>query len=86
MAKVDGNSLVVKSLKDEGVDTVFYITGGPMVDVASKCIEIGFNSVDVRHEQGASMAAHAYSRVLGKPGCVLCRLRSWCHQSDYRGG
>ncbi|MCY3773904.1 MAG: thiamine pyrophosphate-binding protein [Gemmatimonadetes bacterium] len=68
MAKVDGNSLVVKSLKDEGVDTVFYITGGPMVDVASKCIEIGFNSVDVRHEQGASMAAHAYSRVLGRPG------------------
>ncbi len=68
MAEVDGNSLVVKSLKDEGVDTVFYITGGPMVDVASKCIEIGFNSVDVRHEQGASMAAHAYSRVLGKPG------------------
>ena len=68
MAKVDGNSLVVKALKDEGVDTVFYITGGPMVDVASKCIEIGFNSVDVRHEQGASMAAHSYSRVLGKPG------------------
>lgn len=68
MAEVDGNALVVKALKDEGVDTVFYITGGPMVDVASKCIEIGFNSVDVRHEQGASMAAHAYSRVLGKPG------------------
>lgn len=68
MAEVDGNSLVVKALKDEGVDTVFYITGGPMVDVASKCIEIGFNSVDVRHEQGASMAAHAYSRVLGRPG------------------
>ena len=53
MAKVDGNSLVVTSLKSEGVDTVFYITGGPMVDVAAKCIEIGFNSVDVRHEQGA---------------------------------
>ena len=68
MAKVDGNSLVVRSLKDEGVDTVFYITGGPMVDVASKCIEIGFRSVDCRHEQAASMAAHAYSRVLGKPG------------------
>lgn len=68
MAKVDGNSLVVSSLKDEGVDTVFYITGGPMVDVASKCIEIGFHSIDCRHEQAASMAAHAYSRVLGKPG------------------
>jgi acetolactate synthase-1/2/3 large subunit len=68
MAKTSGNDLVVKALKDEGVDTVFYLTGGPMVDVASRCIEIGFRSVDVRHEQAAAMAAHAYSRVIGKPG------------------
>ncbi len=68
MAKIDGNALVVKALKDEGVDTVFYLTGGPMVDVAARCIEIGFRSVDVRHEQAASMAAHAYTRVCGKPG------------------
>ncbi|MBI3800614.1 MAG: hypothetical protein HY268_33175, partial [Deltaproteobacteria bacterium] len=56
MAKTNGNDLVVKALKDEGVDTVFYLTGGPMVDVASRCIEIGFRSVDVRHEQAAAMA------------------------------
>lgn len=68
MAKTSGNDLVVKALKDEGVDTVFYLTGGPMVDVASRCIEIGFRSIDVRHEQAAAMAAHAYSRVRGKPG------------------
>ena len=68
MAKTSGNDLVVKALKDEGVDTVFYLTGGPMVDVAMRCIEIGFRSVDVRHEQAAAMAAHAYSRVSGKPG------------------
>jgi acetolactate synthase-1/2/3 large subunit len=68
MAKTNGNDLVVKALKDEGVDTVFYLTGGPMVDVAVRCIEIGFRSVDVRHEQAAAMAAHAYSRVIGKPG------------------
>jgi len=68
MAKTTGNDLVVKALKDEGVDTVFYLTGGPMVDVASRCIEIGFRSVDVRHEQAAAMAAHAYSRVIAKPG------------------
>jgi thiamine pyrophosphate-dependent acetolactate synthase large subunit-like protein len=67
MAKVSGNDLVAKALQDEGVDTVFYLTGGPMVDVASRCIE-RFRSVDVRHEQAASMAAHAYSRVSGKPG------------------
>jgi len=67
MAKVNGNDLVARALQDEGVDTVFYLTGGPMVDVASRCIE-RFHSVDVRHEQAAAMAAHAYSRVSGKPG------------------
>src|SRR6202040_1714740 len=67
MAKASGNDLVPRALQDEGVDTVFYLTGGPMVDVASRCIE-RFRSVDVRHEQAASMAAHAYSRVSGKPG------------------
>ncbi len=67
MAKISGNDLVAQALADEGVDTVFYLTGGPMVDVASRCIE-RFRSVDVRHEQAAAMAAHAYSRVSGKPG------------------
>ena len=67
MAKLNGNDLVAQALADEGVDTVFYLTGGPMVDVASRCIE-RFRSVDVRHEQAAAMAAHAYSRVSGKPG------------------
>jgi hypothetical protein len=30
MPKVSGNDLVVQTLKNEGVDTVFYLTGGPM--------------------------------------------------------
>lgn len=67
MAKLSGNDLVVRALKDEGVDTVFYLTGGPMVDVAAGCIK-EFHAVDVRHEQAAAMAAHAYSRVLARPG------------------
>jgi thiamine pyrophosphate-dependent acetolactate synthase large subunit-like protein len=67
MAKLSGNELVVRALKDEGVDTVFYLTGGPMVDVAAGCIK-QFHAVDVRHEQAAAMAAHSYSRVLGRPG------------------
>lgn len=67
MAKLSGNELVVRALKDEGVDTVFYLTGGPMVDVAAGCID-AFHAVDVRHEQAAAMAAHSYSRVLGRPG------------------
>ena len=67
MAKVSGNDLVANALKDEGVESVFYLTGGPMVDVALRCIE-RFRTIDFRHEQAAAMAAHAYSRVSGKPG------------------
>jgi acetolactate synthase-1/2/3 large subunit len=67
MATVSGNELVVRALQDEGVDTVFYLTGGPMVDVAAGCIK-AFRAVDVRHEQAAAMAAHSYSRVVAKPG------------------
>src|SRR5260370_17631710 len=67
MAKVSGNDLVANALKDEGVEKAFYLTGGPMVDVAVRCIE-RFRTIDFRHEQAAAMAAHAYSRVSGKPG------------------
>jgi acetolactate synthase-1/2/3 large subunit len=68
MPKVTGNDLVVQTLKNEGVETVFYLTGGPMSDVAGLCLEMQFKSIDVRHEQGAAMMAHAYSRLTGKPG------------------
>ncbi len=51
MAKLSGNELVVRALKDEGVDTVFYLTGGPMVDVAAGCIE-AFHAVDVPSRAG----------------------------------
>ncbi len=68
MAKVTGNDLVVHSLKNEGVNTVFYLPGGPMSDVARLCIESRLKSIGVRHEQAAAMMAHAYSRLTGKPG------------------
>ncbi len=68
MPTVTGNDLVVQTLKDEGVNTVFYLTGGPMSDVAGLCLEMEFKSIDVRHEQAAAMMAHAYSRLSGRPG------------------
>ena len=68
MPKVIGSDLVVQSLKNEGVNTVFYLPGGPMSDVARLCIEMQFQSIDVRHEQAAAMMAHAYNRLTGKPG------------------
>ncbi len=71
MAKVTGNELLVRALKDEGVDTIFYLASAPSADIARLFFEAGIRLVGFRHEQGAACAAHAYSRVSGRPG-VCC--------------
>jgi acetolactate synthase-1/2/3 large subunit len=74
MAKVSGNALVARALRKEGVDTVFYIAGGPMFDVMWESFPLGIRGIHTRHEQGAAMAAAAYARVSGKPG--ICNTSS----------
>ena len=71
MATVTGSQLVARQLKQEGVDTLFYIMGGPIIDVAGAAQAEGIRTIDVRHEQAAAMAAHAYARATGRPGVCL---------------
>jgi len=68
MGLVNGSYLIAKTLKEEGVDTLFYLMGGPNFDIVMACEDLGIRTVDFRHEQGAAFAAHAYARVTGKPG------------------
>ena len=68
MALVTGSYLIAKTLKEEGVDTLFYLMGGPNFDIVMACEDMGIKAVDFRHEQAAAFAAHAYARVTGKPG------------------
>jgi thiamine pyrophosphate-dependent acetolactate synthase large subunit-like protein len=68
MAKVDGSYLVARTLKEEGVDHIFFLMGGPNYEIINNSEDMGIRAVDFRHEQAAAMAAHAYSRVTGKPG------------------
>ena len=56
--------------KRQGVDTLFYLMGGPNFDLVMECQDHGIRTVDFRHEQAAAYAAHAYARVTGKPGVV----------------
>jgi len=67
-----GAQLLAKSIKAAGVDTVFFLMGGPMQDVERDLARVhDVRLVDVRHEQAAAMMAHAYSRVTGKPGVCM---------------
>ena len=71
--KVSGSVLLARALVQQGVQTGFYLAGGPMGDAEAACMAEGIRMIDVRHEQAAAMAAQAYARVLGKPCvCMAC--------------
>ncbi|MFN0300060.1 MAG: thiamine pyrophosphate-binding protein [Burkholderiales bacterium] len=66
-----GNALLAQALRDQGVDTLFFIMGGPINDAANACIGSGIRLIDVRHEQAAAMMAQAYARVRAVPGVCM---------------
>jgi len=63
--------LVAKALKAEGVEVIFTLCGGHIIDIYDGCIDAGIKIVDVRHEQVAAHAADGYARVTGTPGCAV---------------
>ena len=68
MAMVSGAELIARTLKEEGVENIFYIMGGPIYEIVNHAEDLGIRGIDFRHEQAAAMAAHGYARVSGKPG------------------
>jgi len=71
MAKVSGNTLFGRALARQGVDTMFFIMGGPINGALNAAMAHGTRGIDVRHEQAAAMMAQAYARVRGCPGVCL---------------
>ena len=75
---ISGGGLVAKALKAEGVDTIFTLCGGHIIDIYDGCIDEGIRIVDVRHEQVAAHAADAYARQTGRLGCVVTTAGPGC--------
>ncbi len=75
---VSGGRLVAKALKSEGVDTIFTLCGGHIIDIYDGCIDEGIRIIDVRHEQVAAHAADGYARQTGKLGCVVTTAGPGC--------
>jgi acetolactate synthase-1/2/3 large subunit len=71
MGTVLGGELLAQSLKSQGVETMFYVMGGPMLETEATCIKLGIRAIDTRHEQAAALAAHAWSRVMRRPGVAM---------------
>lgn len=71
MAIITGSEVLARSLRSQGVDTLFYVMGGPMLETEGELINLGVRAIDTRHEQAASLMAHAYSRVTRRPGLCM---------------
>jgi thiamine pyrophosphate-dependent acetolactate synthase large subunit-like protein len=68
---ISGGHLVAKALKNEGIDAIFTLCGGHIIDIYDGCASEGIKIIDVRHEQVAAHAADGYARVTGRPGCAV---------------
>ena len=68
---VSGGHLVATALKNEGINTIFTLCGGHIIDIYDGCIDNDIRIIDVRHEQVAAHAADGYARQTGGLGCVV---------------
>jgi acetolactate synthase-1/2/3 large subunit len=75
---ISGGHLVAKALKAEGVDTIFTLCGGHIIDIYDGCLDENIRIVDVRHEQVAAHAADGYARQTGRLGCVVTTAGPGC--------
>ncbi len=72
MKQISGNKLLVKALKEEGVDVLFGYPGACTIDISDELYKQ--SSIDIilpRHEQALVHEADAYARTTGKVGVCL---------------
>lgn len=67
---ITGAEAILRSLVEEGADTIFGYPGGAIMPVYDKLLDYQekLQHILTRHEQGAAHAAQAYAMVTGKPG------------------
>ncbi|MBK8325033.1 MAG: acetolactate synthase 3 catalytic subunit [Betaproteobacteria bacterium] len=67
-----GAEIVVRCLKEEGVEFVFGYPGGAVLHIYDAIFgQKAFHHILVRHEQAALHAADGYARATGRPGVAL---------------
>ncbi len=71
--ELSGARIVVETLIEKGVDTVFGYPGGTILNVYDELFKCSdrIRHVLTAHEQGAAHAADGYARSTGRPGVVM---------------
>lgn len=71
MGKITGAQMLIKCLKEEGVEVIFGFPGGVVIPIYDAIFDSDIRHILVRHEQGAAHAADGYARATGKVGVCL---------------
>ncbi len=66
-----GAQIVVDTLIEQGVDTMFGYTGGVVLPLFDRLYDAPINFIVPRHEQGGCHMADAYARASGKVGVMV---------------
>ncbi len=67
-----GADLVIETLKEEGVEVIFGLPGGAIMEVYDALYrDGGIKHILARHEQGAGHMAEGYARATGKVGVAM---------------
>jgi acetolactate synthase-1/2/3 large subunit len=69
--QLTGAEALIKSLEQQGVDTVFGLPGGAILPVYDPLIDSTIRHILVRHEQGAGHMAEGYALATGRPGVAI---------------
>ena len=71
--KLNGSQILVETLLEQGVDTIFGYPGGAVLNIYDALYknQDRIRHIITAHEQGAAHAADGYARVTGKTGVVL---------------
>ncbi|MBN1105447.1 MAG: thiamine pyrophosphate-binding protein [Deltaproteobacteria bacterium] len=71
MPTMTGGEVIVRMLKEEGVEKVFGIIDGTYFGLYANCPNYGMHLITPRHEATAVHMAGAYARLTGKPGVCM---------------
>ncbi len=66
--KLTGAQIVIEALKQEGVEVIFGIPGGAIIDIYDALYDSSIRHILAHHEQGAAHMADGYARATGKVG------------------
>jgi len=69
--QLNGAQILLRCLKEEGVDTIFGYPGGAVLPIYDALYDSDIKHILTRHEQGAAHAADGYARVTGKVGVCI---------------